>query len=54
MDLGYHIIFNTTQYTHIHTHKTVSWPSDRDYLHPLTFILIIRHPLSISSIYYDL
>jgi len=46
--------------THTHDHLMALcpglpwWAGTRRNIHPLTPILIIRHPLSTSSIYYDL
>jgi len=47
----------------LHINKNVSWSFGQDYtgesvpeeiIHQLTPILIMKHPLSASSIYYDL
>jgi len=54
----------THTHTHTHTHTTVlqlsefspgqpGWASTRINIHPLTPIMVISHPLSASSIYYD-
>ena len=52
---------NTT-YTHIHTAvlwlsgfclRQPGWASTRRNIHPLTPHVVINHPLSVSSIYYD-
>jgi len=67
-DLVYvYFIINLLTYLHTHTHthtQTVlrlsgfcpgqpGWASTRRSIHPLTPIVIINHPLSASSIYYD-
>ena len=55
---------NRERNTHTHTHTTVwrplvretglpEWAGTRRNMHPLTPILIIGHPVSTSSIYYD-
>ena len=52
------------QHRHTHTHTTVlrlcgfcpgqpGWAGTRRNIHPLTPIVVINHPLSASSIYYD-
>ena len=49
----------THYHTHIHNHFTAlcpglpGWACTKRTIHPLTPILFIRHPLSVSSIYYD-
>ena len=50
-----------TEHTHACTHNRLTafgpglpgWASTRRNTHPLTRILVIGHPLLISSIYYD-
>jgi len=56
---------HTHTHTHTQTHTTIlllsrfypgqpGWASSRRNIHPLTHIVVIDHPLSASSIYYDL
>ena len=57
----YHAEWNDINNTHTHTHNHLTffgpglpgWASTRRNTHPLTPILVIGHPLSTYSIYYD-
>ena len=54
-----HLLVSTITHTHTHNCLTAlcmglpGWASNRRNIHPLTPILIVKHPLSTSSIYHD-